>query len=127
VVAGRTPVVGLGGKLKPPPLIGDFDVEPRNGCGSGRVGNSGVARTPVRRMSLRDGSGPGYSGIPRRAPSSAAVLTPACSSWRLHGAAILRAWGRRQSHERPIRIVQMGIDPGLTQGEPSIVSLRARI
>ena len=43
------------------------------------------------------------------------------------GAVVLRALEGRRSRERPIRIVRMGIDPGLVQGGPSIVSLKAQI
>ena len=67
------------GEKLPPPSIGDFAVEPRNGCGSGRVGISGVARTPVRRTSLQDGSGPGTQESLVVHP-----VLPQCSRQRAH-------------------------------------------
>jgi hypothetical protein len=81
-------------------------------------------RTPASRTLTRSVSSP-TARPPRSSPSSSS--RPACSSWRLHGTAVLRAGEGRRSRERPNRIVRMGIDPGLVQCGPSIVSLKAQI
>jgi hypothetical protein len=78
-----------------------------------------ASRTPARTV-LSPTAQP-----PRSGPSFSSCL--ACSSWRLPGAAVLRAWERRPPRKRSIRIVRMGMDPRLIQCEPSIVSLKAQI